>query len=49
MWMKLDKAYLGQNENLIIGSIYIPPENSDYSTCEAFTEIENDLLELFPT
>ena len=45
LWLKLDIAH----ENfscLFLGCIYIPPEGSNYSSPDAFEEIENEFITL---
>ena len=32
------------NSNVLFGAVYIPPENSKYSSIEAFDELENELV-----
>ena len=41
-WVELSVNHL--NFKILFGCIYIPPENSKYSSVEAFTEIEDELL-----
>ena len=41
LWCRLRKDLLGFP--LIVGSTYIPPENSNYSTINMFDDIENDV------
>ncbi|XP_063408891.1 uncharacterized protein LOC134692369 [Mytilus trossulus] len=43
LWFKLSKSILSLNLDVIFGCVYVPPENSKYSTIEAFEELENEL------
>ncbi|XP_063399702.1 uncharacterized protein LOC134684345 [Mytilus trossulus] len=43
LWFKLSKSILSLNSDVIFGCVYVPPENSKYSTIEAFEELENEL------
>lgn len=48
-WLKLKSDLVHSVEDLILGIVYIPPENSVYSSSEAFNEIELDFLNLKST
>jgi hypothetical protein len=37
---------LQDDKNLLLGCVYIPPENSKYASKESFSEIEDEILEL---
>jgi hypothetical protein len=39
-WLKISQVF---NNDLLLGCGYIPPENSLYSSIDAFLDIENDL------
>ena len=46
-WVEFSKDLSEQNDldsKILFGCIYIPPENSKYSSEEAFTEIEEELI-----
>ncbi|CAG2233543.1 unnamed protein product [Mytilus edulis] len=43
LWFKISKSILSLNSDVIFGCVYVPPENSKYSTIEAFEELENEL------
>ena len=44
-WMCLSKEIsCVKNESLLVGCIYIPPEQSRYSSDEAFNELEDELI-----
>ena len=45
-WVKVGNDYLNLENDLILGCIYIPPENSKYSSNEAFVEIEDEMLQI---
>ena len=47
LWLRVDHSFLHTSNDLIIGTCYIPPENSDYSKPEALDEIENEIVEFF--
>ena len=44
-WFKLSADYSKLEEDIIFGSVYIPPESTKYSSPESFREIENELLD----
>ena len=46
LWFELSKNVTNFDNNLIVGIIYIPPENSKYSSRELFTNIEMEMHEL---
>ncbi|VDI33760.1 Hypothetical predicted protein [Mytilus galloprovincialis] len=41
LWLKFN---LRHEPNFLLGCVYIPPENSRYSSVEAFDEVENELI-----
>ncbi|CAG2190028.1 unnamed protein product [Mytilus edulis] len=43
LWFQISKSILSLNSDVIFGCVYVPPENSKYSTIEAFEELENEL------
>ena len=46
-WVEISKSsykHNNQNDQILMGCIYIPPEYSNYSSEEAFTEIEEEML-----
>lgn len=43
LWFQISKSVLSLNFDVLFGCVYIPPENSKYSTLEAFEELENEL------
>ena len=43
LWFQISKNMLSIESDILFGCIYIPPENSNYSTQEAFEEIENEM------
>ena len=46
LWFECDKKLFNTDQPVIFGVVYIPPEYTKYSSDEAFTEIENEFLEL---
>ena len=46
LWFELSKNVTNFDNNLIVGIIYIPPENSKYSSRELFTNIGMEMHEL---
>ncbi|XP_063436376.1 uncharacterized protein LOC134717812 [Mytilus trossulus] len=47
LWCKISKFL--NNEDIIFGVVYIPPEYTSYSSPDAFNEIESEYLELSTT
>lgn len=45
-WVKIDKSLLQSDHNFIFGCIYVPPENTKYSSPEAFNEIESEMIDM---
>ncbi|CAG2184524.1 unnamed protein product [Mytilus edulis] len=45
MWINVSSQYTKLDDDVILGSVYIPPENTRYSSSDSFREIENDILE----
>ena len=48
-WFKISGNYLKLDEDLLVGNIYIPPENSIYTVQEVFNELEQEYLNLCST
>ena len=46
LWFEITNKFTKFDRNVLVGSIYIPPENSKYSSREAFNEIEIEMHEL---
>ena len=44
LWCRIDKSITSTNEDILLGCIYIPPENSQYVTSSCFDEIENEII-----
>ena len=42
-WISIDKSLMHLDENFIIGSIYIPPESSNFFNDEEFATLENEI------
>ncbi|CAG2205169.1 unnamed protein product [Mytilus edulis] len=47
LWCKISKFL--NNEDILFGVVYIPPEYTSYSSPDAFNEIENEYLEFSTT
>ena len=45
-WVRVSKDIFTIDSDLFLGCIYISPENSKYSSLEAFNEIESELIQL---
>ena len=45
MFFQVDSDLLGKK--FLLGVVYIPPENSKYSSIEMFDEIENQVVKLY--
>lgn len=43
-WFQISNSILASDEDLLFGCIYIPPENKEYSSTEAFDEVESELM-----
>ena len=48
-WVKVSKTILVSDVDTLFGCVYIPPENTKYSSAEAYDEVENELLSLVKT
>jgi hypothetical protein len=46
LWFQLSKTFLKLDSDLVFGCVYIPPENSKYSSSDTFDEIENELISI---
>ncbi|CAG2195708.1 unnamed protein product [Mytilus edulis] len=44
LWLKISAEIFGTVEDVLIGSIYIPPENSLYKIPDAINELEQEFL-----
>ena len=44
--MRISKDFFTIDSDLFLGCIYIPPDNSKYTSLEAFNEIESELIQL---
>ena len=44
LWLSLSAEYCKTEEDIIFGIVYVPPENTRYSSQEAFDQIENELI-----
>ena len=45
-WVKVDRSVLKTDRNMLLGCIYIPPENTKYTSLDAFNEIESEMFQL---
>ena len=44
LWFEMKGCVLGIDDNMLYGIVYITPDNSIYSSPDAFTQIENERL-----
>ena len=44
MWMKVKVCTDNQYENLLLGAVYIPPENSKYVSNDVFEVLEEEYV-----
>ena len=44
LWLEIDKNLMNLDENLILGTVYLPPENSNFYNDEEFLTIENEIM-----
>jgi hypothetical protein len=45
-WVLISNEILQDDKDLLLGCVYIPPENSKYASKEGFSEIEDEILQL---
>ena len=45
LWFKLNKSLFHLPQDVLFGTVYVPPENSKYCIGDPFNEIENELLD----
>lgn len=45
LWFKISEEYLNLDSDLLVGNVYIPPENSVYKVEDVFNEIEQEYLQ----
>lgn len=45
-WYKISSSLFKSSEDIIIGNVYIPPENSSYKVIDALNELEEEFLRL---
>jgi hypothetical protein len=43
-WFKVSRDIFNLDEDIIFGIVYVPPENTRYSSSAAFAEIEAEYL-----
>ena len=43
-WFKVSSKFTKLEQDILFGSVYIPPENTKYSSTDAFREIEEEFL-----
>lgn len=46
LWIKLCQALFDQEQNVLLGTVYTPPEGSKYVTNDTFYEIEQSIINL---
>ena len=44
LWFKIASTYLNLEEDIVVGVVYIPPENTSYSSPGSFIQIENEYI-----
>ena len=44
LWLEIDKKLMNLDENLILGTVYLPPENSNFYSDEEFLTMENEIM-----
>jgi hypothetical protein len=44
-WLELTDLISSVNKKVLLGYVYVPPENSKYSSEEVFNEIENEYID----
>jgi hypothetical protein len=44
--LRINNDFLNIPEKLVIGCVYIPPENTRYSSPDAFDEIESEMFQI---
>ena len=45
-WFTIASTYLSLEEDIVVGVVYIPPENTSYSSPGSFIQIENEYLDI---
>ena len=45
-WFEIASKFTGLQGKMLLGSVYIPPENSKYASDNAFEKIESELISL---
>ena len=45
LWVSIDKTFLQLEQILILGTLYVPPDNSRFFTDHQFTLLENEIFE----
>jgi exonuclease III len=46
MWFRISRYLLEKEDDIFLGIVYIPPENSKYTSPDCFSEIERVLISL---
>ena len=44
LWLEIDKTICSTDQNIIIGAVYIPPENSNYFNDDEFSNLEAEIM-----
>ena len=42
-WVQIDRKLINCEKDMVLGAVYIPPENTRYSNVESFDEIQNEV------
>jgi exonuclease III len=46
MWFKISKKLFEKDEDMFVGIVYFPPENSKYASPDCFSEVKRELISL---
>ena len=46
LWCIVERSVLSSRNDVLIGSVYVPPENSKYSDISMFAELEEEFVEI---
>jgi hypothetical protein len=44
LWLKIQGKAFAIDDNLLIGTIYVPPINSKFSTLDIFEDVEKEIF-----
>ena len=46
LWCKISQTLLGNDKDILLGGVYIPPEGTTYSDISSYNDIEKEMLEI---